>query len=116
MTSNRKTIEAFMDGFRRTDRAQILACLTEDVEWFVPGAFSAKGRDEFARHIVSEGFAGNPEITVDRLTEADEVVVAEGSVRAPRKDGALLDIAFCDVFDMRNGKIRRLVSYLVTTN
>ena len=54
-------------------------------------------------------------ITVSRLTEEDNVVVAEGSVRAPKQDGGFLDLVFCDVFDMRDGKIRRLVSYLMET-
>ncbi|HET9314185.1 MAG TPA: nuclear transport factor 2 family protein, partial [Vicinamibacteria bacterium] len=58
-------------------------------------------------------FVGHPAIAVSRLTEEDDVVVAEGSVRAPRQDGSVLNLVFCDVFDMRAGKIRRLVSYLM---
>ena len=102
-----------MDAFRRTDREKILSCLTDDVEWVLPGAFHTRGKDEFAGHIVDEGFAGSPEITVDRLTEENDVVIAEGSVRAPKSDGTVLDLVYCDVFDMRKGKIRRLVSYLM---
>ena len=113
MTPNKRTVEAYMDGFRKTDRPQILSCLTEDVEWVIPGAFHVRGIDEFAKHIVDEGFVGHPLITVTRLTEEGDVVVAEGSVRAPRPDGSYLDLEFCDVFDMRDGKIRRLASYLV---
>ena len=113
MTPNKKTVEDYMEGFRKTDRPLILSCLTEDVEWWIPGAFHVKGKDEFAKHIVDEGFVGHPLITVSRLTEEDDVVVAEGSVRAPRPDGSFLDLVFCDVFDMRNGMIRRLASYLM---
>jgi len=116
MTPNKRTVEAYMDGFRRTDRAQILSCLTDDVEWQLPGAFHVQGKDEFAEHIVDEGFVGRPAITVTRMTEADDVVVAEGSVRAQKQDGTSLDLVFCDVFEMRNGKIRRLISYLMKTN
>ena len=115
MTPNKTTVEAYMDGFRKTDRAQILSCLTDDVEWVVPGAFHVRGKDDFAKHIVDEGFVGYPLITVSRLTEEDDVVVAEGAVRAPKQDGTFLNLVFCDVFDMGNGKIRRLVSYLMET-
>ena len=115
MTPNKRTIEAYMDGFRRTDRPQILSCLTDDVEWVIPGAFHVRGKDDFATHIVDDGFAGQPEITVSRMIEEDNVVVAEGSVRAPKQDGTLLNVVFCDVFDMRDGRIRRLVSYLMET-
>ena len=115
MTPNKSTVEAYMDGFRKTDRSQILSCLTDDVEWVVPGAFQAQGKDDFNRHIVDEGFVGHPAITVSRTIEEDHVVVAEGSVRAAKQDGTFLDLVFCDVFDMRDGKIARLVSYLMVT-
>jgi ketosteroid isomerase-like protein len=115
MTPNKRTIEAYMDGFRKTDRPQILSCLTDDVEWVLPGAFHVRGKDDFATHIVDEGFVGHSEITVSRLMEEDDVLVAEGSVRAPKQGGTFLNLVFCDVFDMRNGKIRRLVSYLMET-
>jgi ketosteroid isomerase-like protein len=91
----------------------VLSCLTDDVEWIVPGIFYVRGKDEFATHIVDEGFVGHPEIIVSRLLEDSDVVVAEGTVRAPRVDGTFLNLVFCDVFDMRHSKIRRLTSYLV---
>ena len=104
-----------MEGFRRTDRSRILSCLTDDIEWEIPGAFHVRGKEDFAKHIVGEGFVDRPAITVSRLTEADDVVVAEGSVRTERKDGTVLSLAFCDVFEMRDGRIRRLISYLMET-
>src|SRR5688572_1324975 len=102
-----------MDGFRTTDRSRILSCLTDDVEWEIPGVFRARGQEEFAKHIVDDGFVARPAISVTRLTEADDVVVAEGSVRTQRQDGTFLNLAFCDVFEMQDGKIRRLISYLM---
>ena len=115
MTSNKATIERYMEGFRRSDHLQILSCLTDDVEWEIPGAFHIRGKEDFDRHIESEAFVGRPAITVTRMTEEDDVVVAEGSVRTQRRDCAILSLAFCDVFEMRNGKIRKLVSDLVET-
>jgi ketosteroid isomerase-like protein len=44
--------------------------------------------------------------------EEDDVVVAEGSIRARRKNGGVLNAVFCDVFAMRDAKIRRLTTYL----
>src|SRR4026207_1250849 len=113
MTQNIQTVEMYMDGFRKTDRAQILSCLTDDVEWVIPGAFHVQGKEEFARHIVDDGFVGQPVINIIRLVEAQDVVVAEGTVQAPKQDGTTLELVFCDVFDMRHGKIVRLISYLV---
>lgn len=113
MTRNTSVIDRYMDGFRRSDRAAILSCLTDDVEWQLPGAFHARGKHAFGEHIVDEGFVGRPTIAVTRLTEAGDVVVAEGTVRTERTDGAVLNLAFCDVFEMQGGRIRRLTSYLM---
>ena len=115
MTPNQRTVERYMDGFRKTDHEQILSCLTDDVEWYIPGAFRVRGKEAFDGQIEGEGFTGRPTIMVTRMIEAGDVVVAEGSVRAPRTDGTVLDLAMCDVFDMRDGKIRRLTSYLMPT-
>ena len=115
MTENKKTVDRYMEGFRRGDHDQVLSCVTDDVEWEIPGAFHVRGREEFDRHIEEDGFVGSPAISVTRLTEEGDVVVAEGSVRTQRKDGTVLNLAFCDVFEMRGGRIRRLVSYLMET-
>jgi ketosteroid isomerase-like protein len=115
MTPNKQMVDRYMDGFRRTDHEQILSCLTDDVEWIIPGVFHARGRQEFDRQIEGEGFVGHPAITVSRLTEEDDVVVAEGAVRARRSDGTFMNLVFCDVFEMSVAKIRRLTSYLMET-
>lgn len=113
MTENKTIVEKYMEGFRRGDHEQILSCLTDDVEWQIPGMFQIQGKEAFDKHIEDESFVGKPAITVTRLTEENDVVVAEGSVRSQRKDGGILNLVFCDVFEMRDGRIRRLTSYLM---
>lgn len=114
-TGNKRTIDRYMDGFRRSDHAEILSCLTDDVEWEIPGLFHACGKEEFDEQIESAEFIGSPSIAVTRLLEDGDVVVAEGSVRAQRRDGTFLNLVFCDVFELQGGRIRRLVSYLMET-
>jgi ketosteroid isomerase-like protein len=113
MSPDKETVQRYMEAYGRWDHARVLACLTEDVEWVVPGAFHLAGRDAFNKEIEGEGAAGPPEITVSRLVEEDGVVVAEGYVRNALQDGGTLSLAFCDVFVMRDGLIRHLTSYLM---
>ena len=110
---NKRTVEKYMDAFARSDRQQVLSCLTDDVEWVLAGVFHVHGKDAFDREIENPAFVGSPAITVTRLTEQGDVVVAEGRVRAARRDGGTLDAVFCDVFEMQDAKIRRLISYLM---
>jgi ketosteroid isomerase-like protein len=113
MTPNKQTIQKYMHAFARSDHAEVLSCLTDDVEWVIPGAFHITGKDAFDKEIENEAFVGSPKISVTRLVEEDDVVVAEGIVQSPRKDGGMLNAVFCDVFVMQNAKIRRLTSYLM---
>ena len=112
MTENKKTVERYMDGFNKSDHAQILSCLTDDVEWEMPGAFHLVGKDAFDNEIENDAFVGSPTITITRMVEENDVVIAEGAVRAKKKDGGLLSAVFCDVFAMKSGKIQRLTTYL----
>ena len=113
LSQNKKTVQTYMEGFKKTDHALILSCLTDDVEWVIPGMFHKKGKDAFDKEIENDAFVGSPKITVTRLTEENNVVVAEGTVQATRKEGGVLNLMFCDVFEMQDGKIKRLVSYLM---
>ena len=113
MSQNKQTVRRYMDAFARTDHADVLSCLTDDVEWEIPGAFHVTGKEAFDKEIENDAFVGSPAIRVTRLTEEDDVVVAEGTVQCARKDGGLLDLVFCDVFVMQDAKIKHLTSYLM---
>ena len=113
MSMNTQTVERYMEAFRRTDHAAVLACLTDDVEWVIPGAFHTRGKREFDRQIENEALVGHPDIRMMRVIEENDIVVAEGSVRARRRDGGALCVVFCDVFEMRGGLVRKLTSYLM---
>ena len=113
MTENKKTIERYLEGFRRSDHAMVLSCLTNDVEWIIPGMFHIRGKEAFDKEIENEAFTGSPTIVLTRLTEEDEVVFAEGTVRAQRREGGVLHLVFCDAFEMEGAKIKKLTSYLM---
>jgi ketosteroid isomerase-like protein len=101
-----------MDGFNKSDHAEILSCLTDDVVWDMPGFFHLVGKEAFDKEIENDAFVGPPTVAVTRLTEENDVVVAEGAVRSARRDGGPLNAVFCDVFVMRDSKIAHLTSYL----
>lgn len=113
MSANKRTIERYIDGFRRTDRPQILSCVTDDVEWEMPGTFHHHGKEAFDKEITNDAFTGDPEITITTLVEEHDVVVAEGYVRVQKKEGGFFEAVFCDVFVMNGGRIRKLTTYLL---
>lgn len=102
-----------MEGFRKSDHAQILSCLTEDVVWEMPGAFYLEGKEAFDGEIENDAFKGSPIITHVRLVEEDNIVVAEGKVQGHFKNGDTMNAVFCDVFYFEGGKIKKLTSYVM---
>jgi uncharacterized protein len=113
VSPNNQTVDRYMEAFTRSDKPAVLACLTDDVEWVLPGAFHLHGKAQFEAEIVNPAFEPNPDITTTRTVEENDVVVAEGRVRAVKTDGTAVHLVFCDVFEMRGGLIRRLTSYLM---
>lgn len=116
MSENKATVRKYLDGFNRSDHELILSCLTDDVEWEMPGVYHHTGKVAFDKEIENEAFVGRPIITTKRIVEENDVVIAEGAVRAERKDGGFLDAVFCDVFLMRDHRIKHLTSYLMEVN
>ena len=113
MSAGKETVRKYMEAFARSDHAEILSCLTDDVEWVMPGAFRLVGKAAFDKEIENPAFVGHPAIRVTRMIEESDVVVAEGTVQAGRSDGGLLNAVFCDVFEMKGSLIRRLTSYVM---
>lgn len=112
----KKVVETYMEGFNEGDHSKILSCLTDDVIWIMPGYFHLEGKEQFDKEIENEAFVGKPIINLIRMVEEDNIVVAEGGVKAQMKNGDLLDAVFCDVFHFHGGKIKQLTTYLMQSN
>src|SRR5688572_16815279 len=55
MSRNIQTVETYLDGFRKNDHAQILSCLTDDIEWTVFGYFHLVGKQAYNDAIDGQG-------------------------------------------------------------
>ncbi len=110
---NKETVERYLDGFRHTDHAQILDCLTDDIRWTVLGAFHLEGKAAYGSAIEGPGFAGNPELDVVRMVEEDDTVMAEIVGRVPQQDGSVQRLSMAEVFVMRNGLISERRAWVI---
>lgn len=111
--SRKDVVEEYFEGFRRGDHERILALLTDDVAWDLPGFRHLKGKDEFDGEIENEEFTGKPTLAVDRLVEEGDTLVAIGSGEATHSSGKIHRFAYCDVFTFAGELISRVESYLV---
>lgn len=113
MTPRKTIVETYMDGFRRSDHEQILSCLADEVVWDLHGHARLTGKEAFDQEIENDEFVGSPTLSVDRLVEEADTVVAIGDGATTHRSGAVHRFAFCDVFTFSGNLICRVESYVV---
>ncbi len=113
MTSHKELVEAYFEGFRQSDHAAILSLLTDDVAWDLPGFRHLNGKDAFDGEIENPAFEGGPKLTIDRMVEEGDTVVAIGTGEGRHRENGPFRFAYCDVFTFRGDLIGRVESYLV---
>jgi ketosteroid isomerase-like protein len=113
MSQNKQTVEAYLDGFRKNDHAQILSCLTDDIEWTVFGAFHLTGKKAYDNAIDGPGFVGPPRLEVVRMVEEGDVVMAELTGSATRDNGEVMRMSMAEVFVLRDGKIAERRAWVI---
>ena len=113
MSKRTDVVERYIEGFRRSDHAQILSCLTDDVVWEIHGQTTLEGKDAFDAEIENDAFE-SPMLRLGRLIEADDAVVAMGGGSVARKGGGdATEFVFCEVFTFRGDAVSRLDTYHV---
>lgn len=113
LSVNKQTVVRYIDGFRKSDHARILSCLTDDIEWTVFGAFHLKGKEAYDKEILNPAFKPNPEITILRMVEENDVVMAEVAIVAQPVVGDPIRMVAGEVFVMRDGLIEERKAYLI---
>jgi len=113
MSERKQLVERYIEGFRRSDHAMVLACLTEDVVWDLPGFRYLVGKEAFDGEIENPEFEGSPTLHLDRLVEEGDTVVAVGTGEGRRRTGERHRFAYCDVFTFRGDLVAEVASYLV---
>ncbi len=113
MSEHKALVETYFEGFRRQDHEMILACLTEDVTWYLPGHATLEGKQAFDGEISNPAFEGKPTLRIDHLVEDGDLVAAIGEGRALFAGGEEFRFAYCDAFTFEGDLIRRVESYVV---
>jgi ketosteroid isomerase-like protein len=114
MSRNTDTVNTYLDGFRKNDHAQILACLTDDIEWTVFGAFHLVGKEAYDKAIDGPPeLIDPPELEVVRMVEQDDVVMAELTGTVKRAAGGEMRMSMAEVFVMRDGKIAERRAWVI---
>ncbi len=105
-------VEDYAARFSRQDWPGLVSLMTEDAERReagVPG--SIRGRKDIERDMAPSPDISSMRMEVARMVEEGSLVVAEGSVRLTKRDGGVIHVLFCNLFEFQGKKIRRVTSY-----
>jgi ketosteroid isomerase-like protein len=110
MSSNKKLVETYL---AITDKSKLDPLLADDVEWIewgdgVPASGAiTRGKEAYVKNYGDDELRGE----IHRLTEENNVVVAEGTAHVTKKDGSTLSVRFVDIFELEKDKIKRKSSF-----
>jgi uncharacterized protein len=110
MSPNKQVIERYLGT---PDKSKAASLLADDVEWIewgdgVPATgVRTQGRAAFLANFGDDALTSE----IHRITEEGNVVVAEGTAHVLKKDGQKLSVRFVDIFELENGKVKRLNSF-----
>lgn len=113
MSARKRIVEEYFEGFRRSDHEAILALLTDDVAWDLPGHKHLDGKAAFDGEIENPEFEGSPQLEIDRLVEDGDTVVAIGTGETRHRQAGPMRFAYCDVFTFADDLVCRVESYVV---
>jgi ketosteroid isomerase-like protein len=113
VSSRKRTVDAYFDGFRASDHEAILALLSDEVVWVIHGHGRTEGKEAFDREIENDAFEGRPKLTVERLIEEGNTVVAPHLGEGQLRGGGAFRFAGVTVFGFAGELISRVESYIV---
>jgi uncharacterized protein len=111
VSTRKSVVERYIEGFRRSDHAQILSCLTDEVIWALHGHKTLTGKAAFDAQIETEDSEGNPTLTIEHLIEEGNWVVAAGNGSIAKIGGERMKFVFCEVYAFTGEAISRIDTY-----
>jgi uncharacterized protein len=115
MSANKKVVETYQTSLGNLDWAAVASCLTDDVErveWadgFPSSGVPVRGKAAVIKDMETPT---RFQILATRMTEENNVVVAECVVRVPLKEGGTFVGQSCSIYELENGKIKRMSSFV----
>jgi uncharacterized protein len=109
MTPNKRLVESYYAS-TGTEYASLLADDVELVDWDIgvpPSGAVTRGKAAYVENRGSRKFRSQ----IARMTEEGNVVVVEGDARGTKKDGTPWTVHFCDIYEIENGKVKRVSTF-----
>jgi len=115
VSANKNVVDTYQASLGNLDWDAVASCLADDVErveWadgFPSSGVPVRGRAAVIKDMETPR---KFQIQATRMTEENNVVVAECVVRVPLEDGGLFVGRALSVYELEDGKIKRMSSFV----
>ena len=118
---NKEMVKATWMAFTNGDIKTAFSNMADNVSWLVPGTNPGvsgikRGKDEILKFMSSVGtiFPEGLQSEIIRAHATEDAVILELTNRGKTNTGKLYENEYCFVFEIENGKIRRIREYADT--
>jgi ketosteroid isomerase-like protein len=94
------------------DNEGFLTFCTEDTVWEFVGDQILEGK-QAVRDYMNEAYTEPPNFDIEKVIEGDEHVIAIGKISMKNKTGDFINYAYCDVWQIRDGKLATLKAFII---
>ena len=113
---NVETVRRLYRAFEEGDDEGLLACLSPEVDWYMPDSLPYVGRfrgpQEVRRYFDQlPTYVERGSVESLRVLDGDDCVVVLGHWRSRTVDGVEFDTPFVNVFELRDEKVVRFHAY-----
>jgi ketosteroid isomerase-like protein len=110
---NRKIIQEVLEAFDKSDVDTILSFLSEDVTWNMVGDQVITGKEGMRDFFAANGGTQMVSSTKEHIIVDGNNVSVNGEVTCKTKDGDVFDMYYCDLYELDNGLIKNMASYII---
>ena len=118
---NKEMVKATWSAFGKGDLKTAFGNMADNVSWLIPGNLGGisgvkRGKDEIVKFITALGpkFPEGMQTEITRAYADGDTVILELTNRGKVSNGKFYENEYCFVFEIENGKIRRIREYTDT--
>lgn len=109
---NKYTLTLANEAMERGDYETFLSLCTDDTCWTFIGERTLVGKEE-VRSYFREAYRKPPIFDVSNLVAEGNQVIAVGNIRLLDGSGSERSYAYCDVWELKGGKLHTLQAYVI---
>lgn len=119
---NKELVKKINEAFSKGNTKFILANVADDIRWNIVGMPTISGKNDFLETMEMMELQSFPLITVRNIIAEGDYVVVESagkqgtSEQAIGKTGEQNNPSYCDVYLIKDGKVKELTTYVVDTS